>query len=146
MIAYLELHVRKSLTDISLRVPHNAHALDLPRLRKMLPQTLLLRLEIKVSNEDTATRVVRRRMCNRVDTDMAVENDVAVKFESFTGGCRGREHDISIEGLLLLVELVGYECSFARDLFREGDGTETHGGDFPGSGEVCFEDFVVRLL
>lgn len=80
MIAHLKLHVRKSLTDVSLRIPHNAHALDLPRLRKMLPQTLLLRLEIKVSDEDTATRIVRRRMCNRVDTDMAVENDVTVKF------------------------------------------------------------------
>lgn len=117
MITYFKLHIRKSLTDVSFRIPHNAHALDLPRLRKMFPQTLLLRLEIEVSDEDTAARIVRRRMRNGVDADMAVENDVPVKFESFAGGCRGREYDISIEGLLLLVELVGYECSFARDLF-----------------------------
>lgn len=146
MIAYLKLHVRKSLPDISLRISHNTHAFDLPRLREMLPQALLLCLEIKVTDEDTATCIVWRRMCNRVNADVAVENDVTVKFESFTGGRSGRKYDVGVESLLLLVELVGYECGFAGNLFREGDGAETHRGDFPSSGEVRFEDFVVRLL
>lgn len=112
----------------------------------MLPQALLLCLEIKVADEDTATCIVWRWVCNGVDADVAIENDVAVKFESFTGGCSGREYDVGVEGLLLLVELVGYECGFAGNLFREGDGAETHRGDFPGSREVRFKDFVVGLL
>lgn len=146
MIAYLKLHICKSLPDISLRISHNTHALDLPRLRKMLPQALLLRLKIEVADENTATRIMRCRMCNGVDADMAVENDAAVKFESFASGRGGREYDVSVEGLLLLVKLVGYECGFAGNLFREGDGAKTHRGDFSSSGEVRFENFVVRLL
>lgn len=89
---------------------------------------------------------MRCRVCNGVDADVAVENDVAVKFKSFASGYGSREYDIGVEGLLLLVKLVGYECSFAGNLLREGDRTETHGSDFPSSGEVRFEDFVVRLL
>lgn len=117
MIAYLKLHVREPLPNVCLCISYDAYTFDLPRLCEMLPQTLLLGFEVEVSNKDTAPRIMRGWMCDGVDADVTVEDYNTVKLERFAGSRRGGKDDIGVEGLLLLVELVGYECSFAGDLF-----------------------------
>lgn len=56
-------------------------------------------------------------MRDGVHADVAVEDYHSVELERFTSCCGSGKDDVGIEGLLLFMQFVGYECGFAGDLF-----------------------------